>query len=321
MIREARAEDLDSVLRIARERQLAEADARLERDGFLVSGYDLADYRDLLGRAEYFLVAQQGTRVVGFLLGYADQTIPSRDSLSLRMARDLGELIVIKQVAVCAGHARNGIGRRLYERVLAGSAGVPVIAAVVAEPENAASAAFHEAMGFVPWRRARAADGRERTVWLNRRGSREILLQQYDRAIELYQHEDLLNWGKVNSFFYISAALIAAYGLITDVEHAHPGGLARWLVPGICALGLITSVGFEVSLLAGVSYLHGRKAVVSHIEDMLIGAGGTRVVSAEHPVGHTGWLRSSPTRYLLLGVPGVLGLCWMGALLLFLCTR
>jgi hypothetical protein len=42
------------------------------------------------------------------------------------------------------------------------------------------------------------------------------LIEQYKIAVELYKHEDNLNWTKLNHLFYINTGLWAVMGLIAQ---------------------------------------------------------------------------------------------------------
>lgn len=294
--------------------------------GFLVSGYTVDTYRSLLDRTEemrgipdatvHFLTAVKGERVVGFLLAYTESAIQPHDELNLHMMQELGPLLIIKQVCIHPELARQGIARRLYQTVLARSDGLPVIAAVVSKPENVPSMRLQFAMGFEPYCNFVPADGLERTVWLYRQQSPEILARQYTEAISLYRHEDLLNWGKLNNFFYITAALFTGYALLLNASVKGQLALpSRATMIGLCCLGILVTTGFTLTLFAGVHYLAARKAVVRHFEDRLVRAGGSRVVTLPVPEGHRKTLESSPTRFMLRGIPIAIGLGWTAALI------
>jgi len=63
--------------------------------------------------------------------------------------------------------------------------------------------------------------------------SNEILMLQYEQAVSLYQHEDSLNWQKVQNAVYINAALAAVIG----VGIIQP---IKWIVAALAAtVGLL----------------------------------------------------------------------------------
>ena len=291
--------------------------------GFLVSAYGSATYEELLHRAKYFLVALDGERVAAFLVGYSDADLKPDEELNRRMAEELGSLVVIKQVCTDPSYVRRGLASQLYQRVLDGEKGRTVIAAVVSSPPNVASARFHHAMGFEPYQKFTPGDGLERTVWVHRKQSRELLTQQYRQAVDLYKHEDLLNWNKLNNFFYITTALATVFGVLITAAQDKPINLAtRLMLAGSSLLGLITSVGFAAALTAGVQYLQARKAVVTRLEDALVRIGGARVVTSVDGLGGSSrWLELSPTRHVLRLAPAVVGVGWIGALFIALLVK
>jgi predicted GNAT superfamily acetyltransferase len=112
--------------------------------------------------------------------------------LNLLMARELGPLVVVKQVCTHPDWRRRGIAGQLYRAVLKHEGDRQVVAAVVSDPPNPASERFHHAMGFEPHRKQTPGDGLERTVWLHKGYSTQLLVKQYKYAVDLYKHEDSL---------------------------------------------------------------------------------------------------------------------------------
>ena len=197
-----------------------------------------------------------------------------------------------------------------------------MIAAVVSQPPNIASERFHHAMGFEPYRRHTPTDGLERTVWLHRGYSVDLLMTQYRHAVDLYKHEDMLNWNKLNNYFYIITALTAAFGLVVaNVQGKGIDGPERAMLAGFCVMGFLTSAGFAAALISGFHYLQARKAAVAHLENALVRYGGSRIVTMVPEAGNRRWLAVSPTRHLLRGAPFVIGAGWAAALVLTLTLK
>lgn len=96
-----------------------------------------AEMAQRITEAIAWLVAE----VDGAVVGYA-YAVPHRTRAAYRWACDVS-------VYVCAGSARRGIGRLLYEQLIAdvGERGYRMACAGVALP-NPASVALHEAVGF-----------------------------------------------------------------------------------------------------------------------------------------------------------------------------
>ncbi len=117
--------------------------------------------------------------------------------LNHRIKGEMGSFLVIKQVCVAHEAARQGVASDLYRRVLGQWSSSPVIAAVVTEPVNRPSTAFHRRMGFEVLTELTPPDGRPRRVWMWRRPREAMLQAKYAVAVCLYEHEDTTNWNKL----------------------------------------------------------------------------------------------------------------------------
>lgn len=308
-VRAASLADLEAIVAIASNEQPDSAVPGPTRR----SDAGLPEYVRLLTDARYFLVATADGEVVGFLIGHTEQGLRPDETAEMQIAGRLGPAIVIREVAVAPNWRRRGIARLLYQQVLSEAGERPVIATVVSHPPNVAAIRFHYGMGFEPYRVVEAGDGAAaKTVWLFRSRSTGLLLNQYAHAIDLYKHEDNLNWNKLNSLFYVTTALFTAYGVLMMVGTNRPGlDSLDFLLLGVCLLGLTASVVFLTTLIAGVTYLDARKAALTHIEEQLIMAGGARVISADVGQRKFTRLRLSPTRHLLRGLPLALAAAWL----------
>ena len=321
-VRSASLSDVDQIVELAEIWASSDPTSKDSGDGFLVSAYTADAYREFLSSAKYFHVAVEGSRIVGFLIAYTDRAIKPTERLNLLMAQELGPLVVIKQVCTHPNWRRRGIAGRLYQTVLKHEGDRQVIAAVVSKPPNLASERFHHAMGFEPYRRFTPDDGLERTVWLRKGYSTKLLVRQYKHAVDLYKHEDSLNWNKLNNYFYMTTALTAAFGLVVSAGGDKPiSDASRAMLVGFCVVGILTSAGFGAALAAGVHYLHARKAAVAALEDGLVRSGGTRLITISGPNLKKGWLKKSPTRHLLRLAPLIVGVFWVGGLIVALVMK
>ncbi len=146
--------------------------------------------------------------------------------------------------------------------------------------------------------------------------SHETLRTQYEFAMELYQHEDNLNWNKLNNLFYVNMGLCAIIGFFIDSGTG--GGTlqisTRFMFGVICLVGLIISAAFGVAIWYGIFYLQKRKEAVVMIEEKLIADGGVHVVSV--PEEKHVHLHISPTTWMLRLVPVLLAIVW-GVLFIF----
>lgn len=90
----------------------------------------------------------------------------------------------------------------------------------------------------------------------------DTILEQYKIAVDLYKHEDNLNWTKLNNLFYINAGLWAVVGLIIqfgDVENDILPIDFRFFMIIISLIGMIISIALSVALWYGVEYMGNKK--------------------------------------------------------------
>ncbi len=138
----------------------------------------------------------------------------------------------------------------------------------------------------------------------------DMKVHLYDRAVDLYLHEDKLNWVKLNNLFYVSGGLLAILGFTLDLE----GGLFPLtssdavLVLAVSAGGLLTCFVFGVALHYGVKYLGTRKEAVMRLERCLTDDRNCWVVTPRS--GDGGGLRTSPTSMLLRLTPYLMAVGW-----------
>jgi len=138
-----------------------------------------------------------------------------------------------------------------------------------------------------------------------------ILMNQYFAAVDLYKHEDGLNWQKVNHLLYVNAALGAIVGFVLERERQDLFALSMpALLLTIAAIGLLVSVGFGVALWFGTHYLNNRKRAVLVVEERLIARGGVPVVTPVSCGVPTRFQRVSPTIWVLRLLPMGFVLLW-----------
>ena len=136
--------------------------------GFLVSGLHESEYREYLTQAEHFRVALVDGAVGGFLLAYSNAAGEAGWLDRQVAARSRGPYGIIKQIAVDPGLAGRGIATALYRRLFAEASGLPLFAAVVLDPPNRRSIAFHERLGFTEEARLPHPDGMMRAIYMRR---------------------------------------------------------------------------------------------------------------------------------------------------------
>ncbi|MGW7518699.1 GNAT family N-acetyltransferase [Streptomyces sp. NPDC054796] len=312
---------IPQIVRLAESRSLGSAarahEGRAVADGFLVSAYTEADYRSRLATAECFYVAVKGTKVLAFLLAYSSERVGQDEWLNRRIRTTLGRFLVIKQICVARDAARGGIASMLYYHVLERWEESPVIAAVVNRPPNLASARFHQKMGFQELTRMTPPDGMPRVVWVWRKPREAMLHAQYAISVDLYKHEDNTNWQKLNNFFYITAGLAAATAFALD--NASSGGeFGKAIAVIIAVIGVGSSLAFAIMLAFGRKYLLARKSALTELEEFMAWHGGQRIVTWHSGEPGNAYLKVSPTGAVMVCLPVLVGLCWLGVLVILI---
>ncbi|NLE44606.1 MAG: hypothetical protein GX620_07775 [Chloroflexi bacterium] len=141
---------------------------------------------------------------------------------------------------------------------------------------------------------------------------KQIVGQIYERALDLYVHEDNLNWTKLHNLLYLNGGLLAIAGFTVDFTDGlmplSPSD--RTIILGIAALGILTSLVFAIALHFGAQYLLARKAAAARLEACLTEEEDHWVVRTR--TSHKSALRVSPTLWLLRATPLVFCLAWIG---------
>ena len=131
-----------------------------------MSSFDIDRYRELLEIVDHAYVLEADGSLQAFVIAYTDDLIDSADAVGQAIRRRVGAtFVLIKQVCVAPESMGRGYARTLYDVVRAKSGGLPRYAAVVLEPPNSASVAFHECLGFRSVLEVEAPDGMPRGVW------------------------------------------------------------------------------------------------------------------------------------------------------------
>ncbi|MCB9890435.1 MAG: GNAT family N-acetyltransferase [Planctomycetes bacterium] len=151
-VRRAKPNDLDEIAEIAALSARSRLDpAQANNVGYLISDYELDDYRKFLEFADYFYVVVQNDVVVGYLLGYSDYRIPDTDHVSyvaIRTAYCDRQFVLINQVCVRPQLRRKGLAQALYQTLEREASESDLLAAIIVDPPNRASVGFHESEGF-----------------------------------------------------------------------------------------------------------------------------------------------------------------------------
>jgi predicted GNAT superfamily acetyltransferase len=150
VIRPAAAADFPGILEVNRQ----------GRPG--VSPIAPGDLGTILRRASFLRVAEAGSRVAGYLIGYlSSDDYDGEEFLWFRGRFD--SFLYIDQVAVAEGARASGVGSLLYrdvEEFARARAVARLTCEVNLRPHNAVSLRFHERQGYRPVGELETRDGR-----------------------------------------------------------------------------------------------------------------------------------------------------------------
>lgn len=298
-IRKAAVGDMDAIYRVAERSRLEIAGSE---GGFLVSGFSEDHYSKFItaGRRVMFLVAVDGEdRIAGFLFGYTSDYVSnlpvhtSEDKI-FELLGPKSRFFVIKQIAVHPDFRRQGVAQALYRSVLSDLAKtrtVPhIFATIVTAPRNLASEAFHKDLGFRPvlthspdleddtkrltfeiyYLSAHAipnVNKLESDLLQAHATSSENLWQAYRTALELYRHEDQLNWTKKLALITLALSALAALWFIS-IENPSVGRTIALSV--ILAGGLLGIVSYTLQLRSGLRFFRKHKEAARLLEAILV---------------------------------------------------
>lgn len=315
-LRRARQSDAEEIFEIAAENSLSvlEKDGDVVDNGFLVSGFQLDVYKKMIKDYEHFYVIEQRGSVRAFMFAYGREEVDKGLAVNQAIAEHAdGDFLIIKQVCVARRDQSKGFGSAMYEYFLE-KAAVPVYAAIVEEPYNEASVHFHRGRNFYKALSVKAEDEVMRMVFCHdtvesmRNYDSNMLEQQYQVAVDLYLHEDNLNWSKLNNLFYISGGLVAVISILASLSSEN----LLYSILIVSVLGIISSVLFSIAITSGVHYMNNRKQTVMSIEKLLISKNGTKVVLPQINA-HTSLLRKSPTSKVMVNIPRFILSVWIGS--------
>ncbi len=318
IIRRANLEDAEKIFEIAEGNSLNKNKGIKPENGFLVSSYDLDKYKEYIINNRYFLVLEEQGILRAFLLAFTSAEINPDEIINKKIIANSDEkFIIVKQVCAAVDCHRQGYSTQLYN-FLMDDIKDNIFAAVVLEPINQASIRFHEEMGFRVAFTITPEDKRKRAVffWDNPCNSfydKEVVLNQYERAIELYIHEDNLNWSKLNNFFYITGGIFAIATIWPKIN-SYINFCEALLA--ISFVGIIYSYLFRIALNSGIDYMLARKRAVVEVEQILIKLRGVKIVSTHYNKGTKNRrLRKSPTSRVMKNIPLIMLIFWSAVFL------
>lgn len=140
----------------------------------------------------------------------------------------------------------------------------------------------------------------------------DVLINEFYIAVDLYKHEDCLNWSKVNHYLYITGGLgaLLMFSIKTELDsltyHIDPTIL-------IAFLGIMSSLGFSIAITFGVLYLRNRKRIVKKLDAFLVSYNGVSILdlTSENKLhSKFSYREFSPTMLVLVLFPICIGFMW-----------
>jgi len=246
--------------------------------------------------------------------------------LILDLLPDSQPFLVVKQIAVLPDHRKSGIGRGLLQRLLDThrDSDAPVFSAIVTRPRNEASERFHATLWFRPLLAVPVAEHRPlpRLIWYrwlddfaadagstlieapapNTEAQTGEFEKRLVRALDLYKHEDALNWkkfGLVSTYFFALAAAAWALAMNSQAQNwQFVSAIAFLSVAGAFVL-FVTSV----QVRSGVQFLSRHKLNARLLEAELIlrrGLAGGVVLRVPKTSRTVRWLPWMPVAALIM---------------------
>ncbi|WEK55887.1 MAG: GNAT family N-acetyltransferase [Candidatus Cohnella colombiensis] len=322
IIRKAQMSDLPDIVKLAKENNLDRISTASQQKGFLVSNFSMEQYEQCIQQNELFFVIEVAQVVRGFLLAYRKHELDSTSLIYrkiMKHAKD--DFTLIKQICIERNSHQHGYGSRLYDYIMLNTEH-DIYLAIVLEPINKASINFHFKLGFKQISTFIGEDQKKRGIsyWNNPQSvptyDPSIILQQYEVAMELYKHEDQLNWSKINHLLYVTGGLFAVVSFLSNVISPEDTFFLYFLSV-ISGVGILASYMFNIAISNGVIYLQRRKQSVVDIEKILVHMGGYKVVSVNYDQLEKHYKRS-PTTNVMKMIPKGIGIIWCCVLLVTL---
>lgn len=308
-IRKARTSDTAEIYRIASANHIDRVDS--SNNGFLVSGFSEADYVDKVRNLEHFYVLEVKKKVKAFIFAYKKEDVKAKDKVNSSYFEHAdGDFSIIKQICVDKDGQSKGYGTMLYNYIVDVLTGT-IYVAVVSEPYNEASVNFHLKNGFKLAYEIEADDKRTRQIYRYERAltkkeyNDNLLEQQYQVAVDLYLHEDNLNWSKLNNLFYLTGGLVVALSVLASLSVQN----LFVSIFVVSLLGFVSALLFSVTIASGVKYMNSRKQSVMDIEKIIIEKKGTNVVIPAHG-RYNKLLTLSPTSKVMVYIPRLILATW-----------
>jgi len=137
-IRRAEEGDLEAIVRIN--------NAEAEKTPWVGNPLEIGFFKQSLD-IPLFYVAEQENQVVGFMM-VMDENTPYDSKYFQWFKQRFEEFLYIDRLVVDPAKRRQGIAKKIYERLFKDHGERPITGEITIFPENAVSLEFHEKLGF-----------------------------------------------------------------------------------------------------------------------------------------------------------------------------
>ena len=139
-----------------------------------------------------------------------------------------------------------------------------------------------------------------------------LVMQQYCNVVDLYKHEDDLNWRKLSHLFYVNASIWIVIGFIIQytpynwffINNEH------FLYNLLSVIGIIICTVFGVAIWNGLVCLKTRKAQMRDIEEAFFNDNDALLLFSKTNK-HNNMKNIVPTSYVLIGAPIAIIVIWV----------
>lgn len=297
--------------------------------GFLVSGYSIDNYKSFLTEKNTFIKAEKNGEILGFLYGYPSSEIAANDLVGQYCKANLDcEFFLIKQICVKKESPKTrGVADELYKYVT--EQNIVLAAAIVTQPQNESSIKFHEKHGFIKQFEIKPGPDPDnitrprgiwcrfpekskiytRTLWHSASQPLDDIVDYHHTAVNLYTHEDNLNWKKLSMNTTFMLALLASMPYLSNLEK---GRLTTWASATlIIFVGIFLNYVFGRKIKSGLDHMHQHKKSIAEIEALIKQKHGLPPLI--HKVSENNAKNTSDTARLLAKMPIVNMSVWLVA--------
>jgi len=324
MIRKANIKDIDVIYQISKDTMLNMKGKRQSKNISLETDSSKEYYEKQLNKDSLFYVSEIDGNVIAFLLAFNREDIDELTTM-IKTIDKLSEkpYIFIKQFYIDKKYIRKGYGTELYEYFLLNNK-KDIFSSIASEPKNKALINFYCEIGFNCVLTQTQEENRRKAIYYrkyenNYCNDHNFIFKNYDNAMEMYRHEDNLNWTKINHLLVINTALIGFLGLvIANIGKITTENLIiAFIIILFSIFGITANILFYIAIKSGILYLQNRKEQTATIERIIKNMGGVEIVGSKQRDDKR-FIRSNTITVMSI-IPIVLIIIWVLLMSFILC--